>query len=66
MLVEAFVFGVNQCFPKHGIDFFIFYRGAVFAEVFSNEDTVGTVNFRSFARCGLLDLCKSWRLAEKP
>ena len=43
MLIEAFVFGVDECCDEIFADFVVFYRRAVLVEVFAEEFAIAAV-----------------------
>ena len=66
VFVEAFVLCIDKGFPKFRVNLLILYGSAVFIEVFSYHDTIGTVNLRCLTADGILDLAVAWGLAKKP
>ena len=56
MLVETFVFRIDQCLDEDGRDVLVFYRRTVFGIEFSDQFPVGTVNFGSDVLYRFLDV----------
>ena len=66
VMIEAFVFGIYQCFPEHRVNFSVLYGCSVFIEVFADKFAVGTVYLRCFGSIGMHNLRKARRFTEEP
>jgi uncharacterized protein with von Willebrand factor type A (vWA) domain len=64
-MIVAFVLGVDEGFPEHGIHFLVLDRGAILTEELANQHAIGTIDLGSLCRSLIDDSVHRGRLSEE-